>query len=44
MAWYDNYLDMGKTDRSANPPGNKKGITVVEKALGSIAKSQKRHR
>jgi galactarate dehydratase len=25
MAWYDNYLDMGKTDRSANPsPGNKK--------------------
>ncbi len=22
MAWYDNYLDMGKTDRSANPsPG-----------------------
>jgi galactarate dehydratase len=20
MAWYDNYLDMGKTDRSANPP------------------------
>lgn len=26
MARYDNYLDMGKTDRSANPsPGNKKG-------------------
>ena len=26
MAWYDNYLDMGKTDCSANPsPGNKKG-------------------
>lgn len=25
MAWYDNYLDMGQTDRSANPsPGNKK--------------------
>jgi galactarate dehydratase len=25
MAWYDNYLDMGKTDRSANPsPGNKR--------------------
>ncbi len=42
MAWYDNYLDMGKTDRSANPsPGNKKGglANVVEKALGSIAKS-----
>ncbi|MBK0350387.1 galactarate dehydratase [Leclercia adecarboxylata] len=42
MAWYDNYLDMGKTDRSANPsPGNKKGglANVVEKALGSTAKS-----
>lgn len=42
MAWYDNYLDQGKTDRSANPsPGNKKGglANVVEKALGSIAKS-----
>ncbi|WP_435927974.1 galactarate dehydratase [Dryocola sp. BD613] len=42
MEWYDNYLDMGKTDRSANPsPGNKKGglANVVEKALGSIAKS-----
>ncbi len=25
MAWYDNYLDMGQTDRSANPsPGNKR--------------------
>ena len=34
MAWYDNYLDMGQTDRSANPsPGNKKGglANVVEK-------------
>ncbi|WP_288428244.1 galactarate dehydratase [uncultured Pantoea sp.] len=42
MAWYDRYLDQGKTDRSANPsPGNKKGglANVVEKALGSIAKS-----
>lgn len=42
MAWYDNYLDTGKTDRSANPsPGNKNGglANVVEKALGSIAKS-----
>lgn len=44
MAWYDDYLDSGKTDRSANPsPGNKKGglANVVEKALGSIAKSGK---
>lgn len=42
MSWYDNYLDNGQTDRSANPsPGNKKGglANVVEKALGSIAKS-----
>lgn len=42
MRWYDNYLEQGKTDRSANPsPGNKKGglANVVEKALGSIAKS-----
>lgn len=42
MAWYDNYLTSGMTDRSANPsPGNKKGglANVVEKALGSIAKS-----
>ena len=42
MKWYDNYLESGKTDRSANPsPGNKKGglANVVEKALGSIAKS-----
>lgn len=42
MAWYDDYLKQGQTDRSANPsPGNKKGglANVVEKALGSIAKS-----
>ncbi|MDH2433449.1 galactarate dehydratase [Pokkaliibacter sp. MBI-7] len=42
MEWYDNYLNMGQADRSANPsPGNKKGglSNVVEKALGSIAKS-----
>ncbi len=42
MQWYDDYLNAGKTDRSANPsPGNKKGglANVVEKALGSIAKS-----
>lgn len=44
MAWYDNYLEQGQTDRSANPsPGNKKGglSNIVEKALGSIAKSGK---
>ena len=29
MAWYDNYLDMGKTDRSANPSQQvASGITV----------------
>ncbi len=42
MAWYDDYLRQGQADRSANPsPGNKAGglSTVVEKALGSIAKS-----
>ncbi|MEO1357373.1 MAG: galactarate dehydratase, partial [Pseudomonadota bacterium] len=42
MAWYDDYLSGGQTDRSANPsPGNKKGglSNVVEKALGSIVKS-----
>lgn len=42
MAWYDNYLKLGETDRRENPsPGNKKGglSNVVEKALGSIAKS-----
>ncbi len=42
MKWYDNYLDMGQVDRSANPtPGNKKGglSNIVEKAMGSIAKS-----
>jgi len=42
MAWYDRYLQLGETDRSANPtPGNKKGglSNIVEKALGSIAKS-----
>ena len=44
MAWYDHYLALGETDRAANPsPGNKKGglANVVEKALGSIAKSGK---
>lgn len=42
MNWYDNYLEKGKVDRSANPtPGNKKGglCNIVEKAMGSIAKS-----
>ncbi|MBU8906465.1 galactarate dehydratase [Desertibacillus haloalkaliphilus] len=42
MKWYDEYLQRGKADRSANPsPGNKKGglANVVEKSLGSIVKS-----
>lgn len=42
MAWYDDYLDRGAVDRSANPtPGNKKGglTNIVEKALGSTAKA-----
>lgn len=42
MAWYDDYLQKGQVDRSANPtPGNKKGglSNIVEKAMGSIAKS-----
>ncbi len=45
MAWYDNYLDMGKTDRSAKPvpwqqkrrPGERRGKSVGQ----SIAKSGK---
>jgi galactarate dehydratase len=42
MRWYDEYLRRGDADRSANPtPGNKKGglVNIVEKALGSVAKS-----
>lgn len=42
MAWYDNYLNRGGADRSANTtPGNKKGglSNIVEKAMGSIVKS-----
>lgn len=42
MAWYDNYLQTGSADRSANTtPGNKGGglSNIVEKALGSVAKS-----
>jgi galactarate dehydratase len=42
MKWYDDYLERGQADRTANPsPGNKRGglSNIVEKALGSIAKS-----
>ncbi|CAH0142114.1 Galactarate dehydratase (L-threo-forming) [Massilia sp. Bi118] len=42
MAWYDEYLQRGGVDRSANTtPGNKKGglANIVEKAMGSIIKS-----
>lgn len=42
MNWYDNYLNNGEVDRSANTtPGNKRGglANIVEKSLGSIAKS-----
>ncbi|QHJ70115.1 galactarate dehydratase [Planococcus halotolerans] len=42
MKWYDEYLERGQADRSANPsPGNKRGglSNVVEKSLGSIVKS-----
>jgi galactarate dehydratase len=42
MQWYDDYLEKGFVDRSANTSfGNKVGglSTIVEKALGSIAKS-----
>jgi len=42
MAWYDEYLSEGASDRSANTtPGNKRGglANIVEKALGSVAKS-----
>jgi galactarate dehydratase len=42
MAWYDNYLQQGGADRSANTtPGNKGGglSNIVEKALGSVVKS-----
>jgi galactarate dehydratase len=42
MLWYDNYLEEGNSDRTANPtPGNKLGglSNIVEKALGSIIKS-----
>src|SRR6185295_3937995 len=42
LGWYDNYLERGQVDRSANTtPGNKKGglSNIVEKAMGSIVKS-----
>jgi galactarate dehydratase len=42
MSWYDNYLNQGNSDRSANTtPGNKGGglSNIVEKALGSVVKS-----
>jgi galactarate dehydratase len=42
LGWYDDYLQRGSVDRSANTsPGNKKGglSNIVEKAMGSIVKS-----
>ncbi len=42
MRWYDEYLERGFADRSANTtPGNKRGglANIVEKALGSVAKA-----
>ena len=42
MRWYDDYLQRGGVDRSANTtPGNKAGglSNIVEKAMGSIVKS-----
>lgn len=42
MQWYDDYLDAGGVDRSANTtPGNKKGglNNITEKAMGSLIKS-----
>lgn len=47
MARYDNYLDMGKTDRSANPsPGNKKAArpTWWKSAGVDCQIRKKRHR
>jgi galactarate dehydratase len=42
LGWYDQYLDRGKVDRTANTtPGNKAGglSNIAEKAMGSIIKS-----
>ena len=46
MKWYDKYLAEGGVGRDANPtPGNKAGglANIVEKAMGSIAKSGSSH-
>jgi len=42
MRWFDDYLQLGGADRSANTsPGNTRGglANIVEKAMGSVAKS-----
>ena len=42
LGWYDQYLDRGRADRTANTtPGNKAGglSNIAEKAMGSIIKS-----
>jgi galactarate dehydratase len=42
LAWYDQYLERGRVDRTANTtPGNKAGglSNIAEKAMGSIIKS-----
>ena len=42
LDWYDQYLDRGRVDRSANTtPGNKAGglSNIAEKAMGSVIKS-----
>lgn len=42
LRWYDQYLDRGRADRTANTtPGNKAGglSNIAEKAMGSIIKS-----
>ena len=42
LGWYDQYLERGRVDRSANTtPGNKAGglSNIVEKAMGSVIKS-----
>ena len=42
LGWYDQYLDRGQVDRTANTtPGNKAGglSNIAEKAMGSIIKS-----
>ncbi len=47
MAWYDNYLDMGKTDRSANPsPATRKAVwpTWWKKRWVDCQIREKRHR